>query len=468
MSATGKLRVAIVGAGAAGLCVARHVSSRSTTFDPPVVYELTDHVGGTWFYEERVGIHDNGHPVHSSMYRDLRTNLPKEVMMFPDYPFDAQLPSFLSHRDILQYLQKYCKRHAITPYIKVFKFSTFQHCGGRGETHLHGDSRRGSCDVGGNFTWHVWRAEHTDIRLGVHLQWSLCEGSCVEKSHRLLCMTHVFFLFYRHYSTPHLPSILGIEHFKGKVMHSHSYRCREPFAHQSVVVLGAGSSGVDISFELVQANAKVTLSHNKPALAFPLPPEIQQAPPVVKVLEDGSLLFQDGSVAHAEVLLFCTGYSFHFPFLCPKLGLGIQHHLVAPLYKYLLPPAFPSLFFVGICKIICPFIHFHYQVQFALAVLEGTVQLPSRKMMEEAAEHERQMKVQKGVQEKHLLQMGSDQWEYYLDLATIAGISPPNPVVESLYEEVGRQRRMNPQAYRQINYKLVDATHWQVLGATDT
>ncbi|XP_026876750.2 flavin-containing monooxygenase FMO GS-OX-like 4 [Electrophorus electricus] len=437
MSATGKLRVAIVGAGAAGLCVARHVSSRSTTFDPPVVYEITDHVGGTWFYEERVGIHDNGHPVHSSMYRDLRTNLPKEVMMFPDYPFDAQLPSFLSHRDILQYLQKYCKRHAITPYIK---FNTVVE-----------EVKPISMETveGGAVTWEVisrgtYGGQNTQTFDSVFI----CSG---------------------HYSTPHLPSIPGIEHFKGKVMHSHSYRCREPFAHQSVVVLGAGSSGVDISFELVQANAKVTLSHNKPALAFPLPPEIQQAPPVVKVLEDGSLLFQDGSVAHAEVLLFCTGYSFHFPFLCPKqLGLGIQHHLVAPLYKYLLPPAFPSLFFVGICKIICPFIHFHYQVQFALAVLEGTVQLPSRKMMEEAAERERQMKVQKGVQEKHLLQMGSDQWEYYLDLATIAGISPPNPVVESLYEEVGRQRRMNPQAYRQINYKLVGATHWQVLGATDT
>lgn len=108
---------------------------------------------------------------------------------------------------------------------------------------------------------------------------------------------------------------------------------------------------------------KVTLSHNKPALQFSLPPQIQQAAPVVKVLEDGSLLFQDGSVAQAQVLLLCTGYSFHFPFLCPEqLGLEVDHHLVAPLYKYLLPPAFPSLFFIGICKIICPFPHFHCQV----------------------------------------------------------------------------------------------------------
>lgn len=67
-----RLRVAVVGAGAAGLCVARHILARAETFDPPVMYELTDHVGGTWFYEERVGTYDNGLPVQSSMYRNLR------------------------------------------------------------------------------------------------------------------------------------------------------------------------------------------------------------------------------------------------------------------------------------------------------------------------------------------------------------------------------------------------------------
>jgi len=67
-----RVRVAVIGAGPAGLCAARHILSRPETFDPPVVYETTDHLGGTWFYEERVGPHDNGYPIHSSMYRDLR------------------------------------------------------------------------------------------------------------------------------------------------------------------------------------------------------------------------------------------------------------------------------------------------------------------------------------------------------------------------------------------------------------
>lgn len=65
-------RVAVVGAGAAGLCVARHILSRLNRFAPPVVFELSADVGGTWCYDERVGAKDGGRPIHSSMYRDLR------------------------------------------------------------------------------------------------------------------------------------------------------------------------------------------------------------------------------------------------------------------------------------------------------------------------------------------------------------------------------------------------------------
>lgn len=72
MAGMEKLRVAVVGAGAAGLCAARHFLARQDLFAPPVLFEITKHVGGTWVYEDRVGHYDNGLPIHSSMYRDLR------------------------------------------------------------------------------------------------------------------------------------------------------------------------------------------------------------------------------------------------------------------------------------------------------------------------------------------------------------------------------------------------------------
>lgn len=107
---------------------------------------------------------------------------------------------------------------------------------------------------------------------------------------------------------------------------------------------------------------QVILSHGQRPLTCPLPPGVQQAPPVTSVLDDGTLEFKDGERAKPEVFLFCTGYNFTFPFLDEKVGVNVQEHLVWPLYKFLIPPAYPSLFIVGICRAICPFPHFHIQV----------------------------------------------------------------------------------------------------------
>ena len=41
-----------------------------------------------------------GEPIHSSMYLDLKTNLPKEVMAFPDFPFRNTDDSFLHHSKV--------------------------------------------------------------------------------------------------------------------------------------------------------------------------------------------------------------------------------------------------------------------------------------------------------------------------------------------------------------------------------
>nr|XP_019969563.1 PREDICTED: flavin-containing monooxygenase FMO GS-OX-like 3 [Paralichthys olivaceus] len=209
---------------------------------------------------------------------------------------------------------------------------------------------------------------------------------------------------------------------------------------------------------------QVILSHGRPRLTFPLPPRIRQSSPVVAIEDDGSVRFQDGSLHRADVLMFCTGYNFKYPFLdADQLGLKIQDHMVSPLYRFLMPPAFPSLFFIGICKIICPFPNFNCQVQFALAVLDGSVTLPPRAEMEDETRQELQDKVERGVEQRHLLILEQDQWEYCQMLAHAAGFPPLPPVVRSLYEEVWRQRQIHPENYRSLNYRLVSDTRWELV-----
>lgn len=49
-----------------------------------------------------------------------RTNLPKEVMAFPDFPFsDCEGKSFIHHTQVLQYLKDYAENFNLYKHIKV-------------------------------------------------------------------------------------------------------------------------------------------------------------------------------------------------------------------------------------------------------------------------------------------------------------------------------------------------------------
>ena len=65
------MKVAIIGAGAAGLCCARHFSKFPEKFSIQV-YEQASTIGGTWVYTDKTGEDEYGLPVHTSMYKDLR------------------------------------------------------------------------------------------------------------------------------------------------------------------------------------------------------------------------------------------------------------------------------------------------------------------------------------------------------------------------------------------------------------
>ena len=49
----------------------------------------------------------------------FRTNLPKEIMAFPDFRFESSLPSFIGHEAVLQYLLDYADHFQVKDYIQV-------------------------------------------------------------------------------------------------------------------------------------------------------------------------------------------------------------------------------------------------------------------------------------------------------------------------------------------------------------
>ena len=68
-SGDNRVSVCVIGAGAAGLCAARHLAAKGFAFD---VYEQSDTVGGIWNYTDEIGIDTNGLAIHTSMYKYMK------------------------------------------------------------------------------------------------------------------------------------------------------------------------------------------------------------------------------------------------------------------------------------------------------------------------------------------------------------------------------------------------------------
>ncbi|EAZ36921.1 hypothetical protein OsJ_21260 [Oryza sativa Japonica Group] len=54
-----------------------------------------------------------------------------------------------------------------------------------------------------------------------------------------------------HYSQPSMPTIKGMEVWRRRQLHSHSYRLPEPFRDEVVVMVGCGENGKDIALVLI-------------------------------------------------------------------------------------------------------------------------------------------------------------------------------------------------------------------------
>ncbi len=74
-------KIAVIGAGAAGLCAAKHLLGKGMDV---VVYEIGTRIGGLWVYEN-----DNG---LSPAYLSLHVNSENKVTAYQDFPFPDGAP----------------------------------------------------------------------------------------------------------------------------------------------------------------------------------------------------------------------------------------------------------------------------------------------------------------------------------------------------------------------------------------
>ncbi|MET0221168.1 MAG: monooxygenase, partial [Tardiphaga sp.] len=86
----------------------------------------------------------------------------------------------------------------------------------------------------------------------------------------------------------------------------------------------------------------------------------------------------DGSRAPFDAVIYATGYRTTFPFLAPEIFAVPENGGMVDLYRRIVPPAQPGLFFAGLVQPIGPTIPLvEIQARWIAAVLTGKVALPA-------------------------------------------------------------------------------------------
>ncbi len=192
----------VIGAGPAGLAVARALAERGL---PYTHVERHSAAGGIW------DIDNPGSPMYSSAhFISSRTQ-----SGFGGFPMPHHFPDYPSHRQVLSYLRSFADAYGLTDRIEF------------------GVEVR-DVEKNPDGTWTVTRA---DGRSTTHARVVVCTGS----------QWH-----------PNIPELPG--NFTGEIRHTKDYRDLTELRNKRVLVVGGGNSGADIACDAARAADHAVIS----------------------------------------------------------------------------------------------------------------------------------------------------------------------------------------------------------------
>lgn len=185
----------IVGAGPAGLAVAKELAGRGLPF---VIVEKGPTAASAWRHH----------------YERLHLHTAKRYSSLPGMSFPADAPTFPTRAQVLAYMAAYAARFALKPRFGVCV------------TRIERDATAGG--------WRV-RTDGADIA-----------------ARRVVVAAGLN-------AVPRRPDWPGMESYRGALLHSSTYRSGAPWAGRRVLVVGAGNSGAEIALDLAEHGARTDL-----------------------------------------------------------------------------------------------------------------------------------------------------------------------------------------------------------------
>ncbi|GLZ33467.1 flavin-binding monooxygenase [Lentzea sp. NBRC 105346] len=396
----------MIGAGLAGLAVAKTLRERNSTF---TVLEQTSGVGGLW--------RSAAERVPSPGYAALHLNTSAKVSAFSYFPMPESYPRYPRHDLVADYLGSFSAEFGLNEHVEF-------------ETEVVDVARNADS------TWNVRTRERTSGQ------------------ERVRTFRHVVVATGHHWHPkwPE-PAIPGAEDFPGEQLHSFDYHSAADHVGKRVVVAGFGNSAADISVDLSRLAKETYLSirrslHVTPKTMFGIPideiasagwwarmgfeqqrrfvelvlrvvrgrltdygiPEpdhrIFSSPvtisdellsrishgditvrPVIERFDGSEVVFADGSHVEADTVVYCTGYRIVVPFLPDEWYRNPAGQIT--LYHRVVPPHLPGLYFAGFIRPVGSITRLlEGQAEWIADLVEGSVILPdAAEMTEEIDRH---------------------------------------------------------------------------------
>jgi len=496
VSSSEQKRVAILGAGIAGLVTAKVMLHDG--FDV-VVFEKEETLGGTWG--------------PSRDYPGLRTNNSKYTYAFSDYPYPAKVDTYPVAHDVRAYLNSYADHFYIRDHIR-FK----QHVV---NIEIIGESEeRFQVTV-------AYTDDRTDIKMLEFDFVAVCNGVFHE---------------------PHIPSYDGMDKFAGRIIPSHEVTAEIYAESEHPVVIGGGKSGLDIATAAAKLDLMPTLVVRRPQWIAPrfiggilpgdflvltrlssrllpyyhrrgieeflhgpgkaipkifwkfisfvfqkligMPPELTpDSLPVgldqigvggefygelntgratvkrslIKRFATDHIELEDGTLLPADLVVFATGWQQNIGFLSDEIRNHILRDGRFHLYRHILPPRFPRMGFIGYASSVAAQLTAEIGAHWLSQNFLGVIELPAETEMETTIENVHAWLAKEMANRKQGFFIGANVPQYIDDLLGDMEVRTQRmpdfirenfgPMFASRYATLGderrakRERRMIPKPF---------------------